>query len=730
VGDSFALQSEAKEKYSYLAYPNLGDPKAFVKAIYSNLFERDLPDGDDGLKYWVDRLTGTNTNGTNSDLVHISAGTMIAAIINGAYASTGPNHEHDVASMTNKITVADYFTQKLIDNHITWDPATMRDDAATCIDKVTWDSTTIATGEQTVDASVNAFVAANGQVFTLTSSSAVLTESTSNDVTPAGKLTSANETIDALNLLGNSVVIKDPSASDNDTMKVVLAAAAAPLVQNIENIELTVAGASANLQMTSITGTKNVVLKDDSTANGKVSALPTSDGPTIVLDSGYNKTLTLAQTTDAGTSDSLTVQLKGTGSKAGLTIDDGTSSGALETLNLEAAGSAASTLTVSVDGTNTTKVVDTKVTGSQNLTLIAAADNLLSGTAKFEKIDATEHTGQLTVQIGADSATTSITDTSIGLTNYKGVDRVVLNDNTVATVSGAASGIVVDANSDNAFANFTISGNSTVAATASNADVATLNLTSKTGTIMSGTVTFTNFETLIINSTNVNHTISGALTTTGSSVALDTVKIVGNKDLTLGAAPSGVEKIDATGFTGKLIMSAVGTAMLEIVGGDGNDTIYGGGNSSSATVVNMGKGDDTYVFGAQSDVVTGGDGADTFNASTLANTKLVSDVADKIVDFTSGTDKIKVGTTIDGNTNNTTLAVQTLTWNTNLETTLNSLSSISASTAYFVKISGGTTYDGAYFLILNDSTTGFQSANDGVIQIVGSTTITADDIIA
>lgn len=528
------------------------------------------------------------------------------------------------------------------------------------------------------------------------------------------------------------MVIKDPSESDNDTMKVILTAAAAPLVQNIENIELTVTNASADLQMTNITGTKNVVLKGDSTTNGTVSGLPTSGGPTIVLDSGYNKTLTLAQTTDAGTSDSLTVQLKGTGSKAGLTINDGTNSGnnTLETLNLEAAGSAASTLTVSVDGTNTTAVANTKVTGSQNLTLIAVADDLLSGTAAFQKIDATGHTGQLTVQIGADSATTAITDTSINLTDYKGVDRVVLNDNTVVSVTGAASGIVVDANSDNAFGNFVISGNSTVAATASNADVATLNLTSKTGTIMSGTVTFTGFETLNINSTNVNHTITGALTTTGSPTALDTVKIGGNKDLTLGAAPSGVEKIDATGFTGKLIMSAAGAEMLEIVGGDGNDTIYGGGNSSSATVVNMGKGDDTYVFGAQSDVVTGGDGADTFNASILAGTNLVSGVADKIMDFTSGTDKIKVGATIDGNTTNTTLAVQTLTWNTDLATTLtNGLASIAANTAFFVKISGGAA-DGNYYLILNDGTAGFNAVNDGVIQIIGSTTITADDIIA
>jgi hypothetical protein len=137
------------------------------------------------------------------------------------------------------------------------------------------------------------------------------------------------------------------------------------------------------------------------------------------------------------------------------------------------------------------------------------------------------------LQIGANPTTPGVNDTSIDLTNYNGVDRVVLNANTVVNVTGAASGIVVDANSDTAFTSLTISGNSTVAATASNADVATLNLTSKTGAIISGPVTFTGFETLIINSTNVNHTITGALTTAGSPTALDTVKIGGNKDLTL-----------------------------------------------------------------------------------------------------------------------------------------------------------------------------------------------------
>jgi hypothetical protein len=285
VGDTFALQSEAKGLYSYLAYPNLGDPTAFVTAIYNNLFER-APD-QAGLNYWVDRLTGTNTNLTNPNGEHISAGTMIAAIINGAYASTGTNHANDVASMANKITVADYFTQKLIDNNITWDPATMRDDAAACIANVTWDSATIATGENTANASVNAFVAANGQTFTLTTGADNIVG------------TSGNDTINAA--VGSTTTFQTPDVINGgdgtDTLNVTFDGASptfpAATISNVEVFKIRDAGNTAGLTVdfATIAG-ETEVYSDRSTNSGSATTFSNLATGTTVGIIGQNGAIT------------------------------------------------------------------------------------------------------------------------------------------------------------------------------------------------------------------------------------------------------------------------------------------------------------------------------------------------------------------------------------------------------------------------------------------------------
>ena len=548
-------------------------------------------------------------------------------------------------------------------------------------------------------------------------------------MTPAGHLTAANDKIDALNLLSSNVVIKDASTTDSDTLSAIVNAAVAPLVTNIENIDVTFTNAAGDLQSGNITGVKTLSINAGSTTAGKFSGLSATAAPTIRLGA-TTQTLTVAQTTDAGTTDVLNVALDG--SKGGLTLNDGTADGALETLNI-ATGTSANKLTVAVDGTNTTGVTKTVITGSADLTLVGAVDAQISGTAKFAAIDASAHTGALTLQIGDTSAATAITDTGVSLTNYKGVDKVVLNDSTVVNVTGASSGIAVDLNSDAAFATFTVAGSSAVSDAASNADVANVNLTGATtaGTSsnVTGALTFTGFETLNLKSTGIAHSI-GALTTTGSATALDTVNISGDKDLTLTAATSGVEKIDATGFTGKLIMSAAGASLLSLTGGDGNDTLYSGGNATSATAVNGGAGNDTFIFGVNTDKVTGGAGADIFNTSTLANVLVAQN--DVIADFTSGTDTLKVGATMKAATTAATLTVQSLTWGTDLATTIGTGTYATVDAAYLVKVTndGGVTGATSYYLVENDGTAGFQATNDGVIKLTGVTSLTTADLIA
>ncbi|MFO1160139.1 MAG: DUF4214 domain-containing protein [Reyranellaceae bacterium] len=55
IANSFAVQPEATALYSYLAAPAVGDPAAFVKAIYNDLFNRD-PDAA-GLDYKINRTS-------------------------------------------------------------------------------------------------------------------------------------------------------------------------------------------------------------------------------------------------------------------------------------------------------------------------------------------------------------------------------------------------------------------------------------------------------------------------------------------------------------------------------------------------------------------------------------------------------------------------------------------------------------------------------------------------
>ena len=114
IANSFAVQPEATSLYSYLAAPSLGDPHAFIAAIYSDLFNR-APDAD-GLAYWVDQLT-----------VHgAPPGQMVLDVISGAQGT-------DRTKIENKTHVAVVYAQtsdSALDAHaavasVTDDPATV-----------------------------------------------------------------------------------------------------------------------------------------------------------------------------------------------------------------------------------------------------------------------------------------------------------------------------------------------------------------------------------------------------------------------------------------------------------------------------------------------------------------------------------------------------------------------------------------------------------------------------
>ena len=100
IAASFAVQTEAKSLYGFLASPASGNAAAvasFVTQVYQDLFNR-APDSG-GLAYWTSQLQTANGN------PH-AVGQFILNVITGAQ---GP----DASSIQNKVTVAQDFTDSL-----------------------------------------------------------------------------------------------------------------------------------------------------------------------------------------------------------------------------------------------------------------------------------------------------------------------------------------------------------------------------------------------------------------------------------------------------------------------------------------------------------------------------------------------------------------------------------------------------------------------------------------
>ena len=96
----FSVQAEATAQYPFLASLSTASQTqitSFIESVYADLFNRAADSG--GLAYWDNYLT---TNLGNPQAV----GAFVLAVINGAQGT-------DQTTITNKVTVADYFTQEL-----------------------------------------------------------------------------------------------------------------------------------------------------------------------------------------------------------------------------------------------------------------------------------------------------------------------------------------------------------------------------------------------------------------------------------------------------------------------------------------------------------------------------------------------------------------------------------------------------------------------------------------
>ncbi|MEH2067655.1 MAG: Ig-like domain-containing protein [Nostoc sp.] len=141
-------------------------------------------------------------------------------------------------------------------------------------------------------------------------------------------------------------------------------------------------------------------------------------------------------------------------------------------------------------------------------------------------------------------------------------------------------------------------------------------------------------------------------------------------------------------------------------GSNGNDTLNGG--KGKDTLIG-GSSNDLLVGGTGADVLTGSNGADTFGYTSFADSLLSG--FDRIADLKIGTDFIDGPNAVSAANLRELGAVSALT-QAGISTVLTN-SSFAANRAVTFSFGSRT------FLVLNNSTAGFQSANDAVIEITG-----------
>jgi len=129
-----------------------------------------------------------------------------------------------------------------------------------------------------------------------------------------------------------------------------------------------------------------------------------------------------------------------------------------------------------------------------------------------------------------------------------------------------------------------------------------------------------------------------AITTAFDPASTDTL-IVNVENVTITGASA--LTVDLTGQTDAFAITLSGAAGHTVTGGAGADSITG---STVADTITGGAGADTITGGLGIDNLTGGTEADTFVFAAVATAADASAATDVITDFTTGSDKLSLGT--------------------------------------------------------------------------------------
>jgi S-layer protein len=550
-----------------------------VNQLYQNIFGREAE--PTGLVFWAGELT---------------AGTETVASIALQLSYSAQGTDADVVS--NRIEAANAFTTGL---NTTEEITGYSGDAAAAsarswLATVGSDTASKDAAVAGVDAAITAAVTAGGggstdapQVFTLTASAAGddFSGGSGDDIFNSAN-TARYQDVD---------VLDGGEGTDTLTAKLNSTTAHDAFVNDIEIINFDVLGTSTILA-NQITGATNVNL----TGGAVLTMTNAAGGITYsVAESGTG--LTLVQATTDTAADAVTVNL-GAGALGTLTLGDANVTD-FETFNLIVDGTTSTTLTEAntaaiATGTGESVVV----TGSSdafelNISDAALGGNTTIGNALTATIDASEFTGELTLDIG------SMETEHVDASDWSGVDIIKIqtddtgsDDNHLIDVE---SGTVVEiAGTEDAANTVTIDPDGT-----GTGDTLTVKLDHATAgsSIDITSLTVDGFETVTVESSNVS---------TASATVTNVIDLIAGLSTDARLNVTGSSNFTATGIENTFTtINVTNTATTNLTVDSGGSLTYTAGAGADRLEL------DTVADLATGDSLTGGDGEDTLAFSAL-----------------------------------------------------------------------------------------------------------------
>jgi len=299
-------------------------------------------------------------------------------------------------ALTNRAQVAENFAVAMAADGSSTFTSAQYSSGWVIVNTVTADAASVTAANAQIAQFIAGGGGGTGTTFTLLEQGAVLTASASSKVAPAGQfLNSSNNTVEALTFLPNSFV-QDPSTADADvlTAQILGVGLVTPNITNIETIEFT-GSTGAIADIVNISGVKNFVIKSGNLQVNTAEKFP------LTLAAGYANELSL-QLGDA--TKASTVNLNGT--VAGTTIVDQNSAANVNIVVkadsvLKNSDATAETIKSGVAAGNNNFVIS----GDKNLTIDG---KITVTTPATDRLDATDFTGKLTLNLGAGSDITQI----------------------------------------------------------------------------------------------------------------------------------------------------------------------------------------------------------------------------------------------------------------------------------------------------------------------------------